>query len=302
MHTLHSRSVALPGLRMQYLEAGPAQGPVVLLLHGFPELSDLWREVMVPLAEAGYRAVAPDLRGYGETERPAGGYDIDTLARDVVHLARHLRPEGPVHLVGHDWGGSIAFHVAAHHPDVVDRLAVVNAPHPALFAREILKPAQMLRSWYMFFFQVPFLPERLLSAGGGVRVSRMLREQMVDASRLPPGRLAAYEASFSTPEAVRPPLEYYRQVFRSLLTSGGLSRMRSPPRTRAPLMLIWGGQDQALGEAFTEGLEPHFDHPPDVRLLPEEGHFVPLEAPDKVATLLLEHLRAARPVSTGAVG
>lgn len=296
MDTIISRSIALPGLRMNALEVGPARGPLVLLLHGFPELSESWREVMPPLAEAGFRVVAPDLRGYGDTERPKGGYDLDTLALDVVNLARHLSPERPVHLVGHDWGGIIAFHVAAHFPDVVDRLAVINAPHPALFLREMKKPAQLLRSWYVFFFQLPFLPERLLSAGGGAQVPRMLRRQMVDPSRVPPGRLALYEAHFSRPEALRPPLAYYRELFRRFLaTPWGRRRLRATPRTRAPLLLIWGERDPALRVSFTQGLEPYFEQPPTVRRLPDEGHFVALEAPEKVAALLLEHLGASHP-------
>ncbi|WNG23475.1 alpha/beta fold hydrolase [Cystobacter fuscus] len=294
MNAIFSRPVSLPGLRMQALEAGPAQGPLVLLLHGFPELSESWREVMGPLAEAGFRVVAPDMRGYGDTERPETGYDLDTLGMDVVHLARHLSPGRPVHLVGHDWGGIIAFHVAAHHPEVVDRLAVVNAPHPALLVRELTKPAQMLRSWYAFFFQLPWLPERLLSAGGGAQVSRMLRRQMVDESRVPPGKLAEYEAHFSRPEAVRPPITYYRELFRFLFTPGGRRRLLATPRARAPLMLIWGERDPALRTTFTQGLEPYFEQRPIVRRLPEEGHTLPLEAPDKVASLLLEHFRAAR--------
>ena len=297
MDAILSRFVALPGLRMQALETGPAQGPLVLLLHGFPELSESWREVMPPLAAAGFRVVAPDLRGYGDTDRPETGYDLDTLARDVVHLARHLSPGRPVHLVGHDWGGIIAFHVAAHHPEVVDRLAVINAPHPALLVRELGHPAQVLRSWYAFFFQLPYLPERLLSAGGGVLVSGMLRRQMVDPSRVPLGRLAAYEAHFSRPEAVRPPLTYYRELIRSLFTPRGRRRLLATPRARAPLMLIWGERDLALLKTFTQGLEPYFEQPPIVRLLPEEGHCVHLEAPEKVAALLLEHLRAERPTS-----
>ncbi len=182
MDPILPRTIPLPGLRMQVLEAGPADGPLVILLHGFPELSESWREVIPMLAAAGYRAVAPDLRGYGGTERPENGYDLDTLANDVVELARHLQPDKPVHLVGHDWGGLIAYHVAATHPEVVDRLAVINAPHPATAPRFLL-PQQALRSWYMLFFQLPFLPERLLTARGGALVPRLIKRALVDPSR-----------------------------------------------------------------------------------------------------------------------
>ncbi|WNG33174.1 alpha/beta fold hydrolase [Archangium violaceum] len=288
--------IPLPGLRVQALEAGPADGPLVLLLHGFPELSESWREVLPRLAEAGFRAVAPDLRGYGGTDRPKGGYDIDTLANDVVQMARYLQPGRPVYLVGHDWGGLIAYHVAAHHPEVVDRLAIINAPHPSVMTREIWKPAQLVRSWYVFFFQLPYLPERLLSARGGALVPRLLRRSMVDPSRVPLGRLAEYEANFSSREAARAAIDYYRQLFRRNLSPKGLRESRNYPRIRAPFLLIWGEQDVALRKSLTKGLEPYFEQRPVVHCLPEEGHSVPLEAPEKVAALLLEHFAAERPV------
>jgi pimeloyl-ACP methyl ester carboxylesterase len=294
MDPILPRTLPLPGLRMQVLEAGPADGPVVLLLHGFPELSESWRDVLPMLAAAGFHAVAPDLRGYGGTERPENGYDLDTLANDVVELARYLQPGRPVHLVGHDWGGLIAYHVAAMHPEVVDRLAVINAPHPAVFARDIWKPSQLLSSWYIFFFQLPYLPERLLSSRGGALVSRLLRRAMVDPSRVPPGKLAEYEANFSTLEAARAAISYYRQGLRRNLSPRGLREMREYPRIRAPFLLIWGEQDTALRKTLTKGLGRHFELRPVVHYLPEEGHFVPLEAPEKVAALLIEHLSDER--------
>ena len=287
-------SVPLPGLRMQALEAGPSDGPLVLLLHGFPELSESWREVLPRLAEAGFRAVAPDLRGYGGTERPVRGYDLDTLAEDIAGLAEHLQPGRPVHVVGHDWGGIIAYHLAAMHPERVDRLVVINAPHPGVMRRRLWEPAQLKRSWYIFFFQLPYLPERLLSARGGALVSRLIRSALVEPSRVPAGRLAEYEANFSRPGAARAAINYYRQVFRGLLSPRDWRRMGEFPRIRAPFMLIWGEQDVALGKALTYGLEPYFEHRPDVRYLPDVGHFVPLEAPERTAALILEHLSAGR--------
>jgi pimeloyl-ACP methyl ester carboxylesterase len=290
------RLIPLPGgLRMQALEAGPVDGPLVLLLHGFPESSESWRDVLPGLAEAGFRAIAPDLRGYGGTDRPEDGYDLDTLANDVVELAHYLQPGRPVHLVGHDWGGLIAYHVAAMHPEVVDRLAVVNAPHPAVMARGIWNPAQLVSSWYIFFFQLPFLPERLISARGGALVPRLMRRAMVDPSRVPPGRLAEYEANFSTLEGARTALAYYRQAFRRTVSLRGMRETRNYPRIRAPFLLIWGEQDAALRKNLTQGLERYFEQRPTVHYLPEEGHFVPLEAPEKVAALLLEHFTAERP-------
>jgi epoxide hydrolase 4 len=298
MVPLSTLSLSLPSLRMQALEAGPSHGPLVLLLHGFPELSESWREVLPVLGAAGFHAVAPDLRGYGGTDRPRHGYDLDTLAADIYQLARHLQPGRPVHVVGHDWGGAIAYHLAARHPEVVDRLVVINCPHPAVMARRIWNPAQLLRSWYMFFFQLPWLPERKLSENEGAAVPRSIRRAMVDPSRVPPERLQPYADNFARPEAARAALAYYRTAIRGMLTPWGLRRMLSGyPRIRAPFLLIWGEEDIALRRELTYGLEPWFEHPPQVRYLSGVGHFVPLEAPEQVATLLTEFLGGEAPVA-----
>ncbi|MDC0710958.1 alpha/beta fold hydrolase [Stigmatella sp. ncwal1] len=287
MSSLSTLSLPLPSLRMQALQAGPSNGPLVLLLHGFPESSESWREVLPVLGEAGFRAVAPDLRGYGGTDRPKSGYDIDTLARDIQQLARYLQPDRAAHVVGHDWGGAIAFHLAAWHPQTVDRLVAVNAPHMEVMVRNLRNPAQLLRSSYMLYFQLPWLPERRLSKNGGAAVARLIRRALVNPARVPEERLARYAENFSRPEAVSAALAYYRHALRGLLLQRG---PRRSPRIRAPFRLIWGKEDAALGIELTQGLEPWFEHPPEVRYLPGVGHFAPLEAPEQVAALILEHL------------
>jgi pimeloyl-ACP methyl ester carboxylesterase len=301
MDPIGSRSLSLPALRMQALEAGPAAGPLVLLLHGFPELSESWRDVLPVLAQAGFHAVAPDLRGYGGTDRPRHGYDLDTLAEDIRQLTVHLQPGRPAHVVGHDWGGAIAYHLAAMHPEAVDRLAVVNAPHPSVMAKHIWRPAQLKRSWYMFYFQLPVLPERRISANGGAVIPFVIRRNLVDKDRVPMEKLQAYAKNLATPEAARAALAYYRSAIRGVLTPSGLRRLlRGYPRIRAPFRLIWGEEDAALRRELTLGMEPYFEQPVEVRYLPGVGHFAPLEAPGKVAALLLEHLRPGEPAATGA--
>jgi pimeloyl-ACP methyl ester carboxylesterase len=298
MVPLATLSLSLPSLRMKALEAGPAQGPLVLLLHGFPELSESWREVLPVLGAAGFRAVAPDLRGYGGTDRPRYGYDLDTLAADIYQLARHLQPGRPAHVVGHDWGGAIAYHLAAKHSEVVDHLAVINCPHPAVLAQRMWKPSQLARLSYMFFFQIPWVPEKKLSENGGAVVPRLIRRALVNKDRVPEDRLKPYADNFAKPGAARAALAYYRTAIRGAMTPWGMWRLRKGyPRIRAPFLLIWAEEDIALERELTYDLEPWFEHPPQVRYLPGVGHFAPLEAPEQVAGLLREFLGGEAPVA-----
>ncbi len=284
-------SFDLPGLHMHALIDGPASGEPVVLLHGFPELSESWRDVLPILAAAGLRAVAPDLRGYGGTDKPASGYDIETLARDVVNLARELG--GRIHLVGHDWGGGIAYEVAARYPQLVKTLTAVNAPHPRAMSARAFRSRQVLRSWYMFFFQLPVVPERMLSHGGGARIPMLLRKGAVDPKHFTDERLAPYAKAFATPALVKPPLAYYRSAVRGLVRPSYWRASRTYPRIEAPFRLIWGTEDRALGLELTRGLEPYFVGTPDVVYLPGVGHSAPLEAPEKVGPAIVEHVKRA---------
>lgn len=281
------QTVALNGLDMHLVMMGDHLAEPVVLLHGFPELAESWRDVMVGVAEAGFFVVAPDLRGYGGTSRPTTGYDIQTLAADVVALIDHVG--GRVHLVGHDWGGAIAYEVAAYYPDRVRTLSIVNAPHPEVMARRVWQPRQLLRSWYMLFFQLPWIPERYVSRQRGQGVAARMRSSAVDPTRFTDERLAPYVAAFATPDHARPPVEYYRAAFR------GLFRRRPNgqgyPRIAAPCRLIWSLRDRALGPELTQHLEPHFCEPVDVHYLDDAGHCAPIEVPERVADLLVAFWR-----------
>ena len=163
------RDEAVGGLRLHWVEAG--EGPLVLLLHGFPEHWLAWRHQIPALASAGFRVVAPDLRGYNLSEKPKGvsSYRMELLAGDVANLVRHLGYQRTF-LVGHDWGGAIAWCVPALHPGLVEKLAILNAPHPILFRQKLATFAQAKRSSYVFFFQLPYFP-----GGRLVQVSRASR-------------------------------------------------------------------------------------------------------------------------------
>jgi len=281
------------GLSFFALADGPESGPLVLLLHGFPELSRSWRHQLPALAGAGYRAVAPDLRGYGESEK-RGPYDLATLTRDVSELVRALGRERAV-LVGHDWGGAVAWATAAHHPEVVDRLVAMNCPPPAVLARELLRnPRQILRSWYMFMFQLPLLPEWMLTRRGARAVGRALRGGSHVREAWSREETSPYQAAMLRPGAARAALGYYRAIFRPWAA-------RWDGRARpiaAPVLVVWGARDRFLGrETVAEGkLAPHLaaGNRAEVVFLENAGHFVQNEEPLRVNAELLRWLGPAR--------
>ena len=282
------------GLDFFAVEEGPENGPLVLLLHGFPELSRSWRHQLPALADAGWRAVAPDLRGYGRSGRE-GPYDLRTLARDTAGLVRALGRERAV-VVGHDWGGAVAWATAVYEPEVVDRLVVMNCPHPGVLASEIaLSPRQLRRSAYIFFFQLPWLPEWILTRKGASAIGRALRGGSYAKEAWPRDETDRYRDAFLRPGAARAALGYYRAIFRHVLT------MRRDGRARpvaAPTLVVWGARDRFLGrETVDPGkMAPYFAHGnvATIRFLEEAGHFVQNEAPELVNAELIGWLGRAR--------
>jgi pimeloyl-ACP methyl ester carboxylesterase len=287
--TLHAN-----GIRFHALADGPERGPLVLLLHGFPELSHSWRAQLPALAAAGYYAVAPDLRGYGKTDKH-GPYDLWTLSADIAGLVHALGHRTAI-IVGHDWGGGVAWGTAFLQPHVVEKLVVLNCPHPALLGRELLRnPAQLKRSTYMFFFQLPVLPERLLSRNNGAAIAKALKGGSYIRSVWTKDELKPYRDAFSTPEAVGSALGYYRAAFRS---SPRLFKESKHRPIGAPTAIIWGTEDRFLGTELIdrEKLAPYFaqGNEPHIQLLEGVGHFVQHEAPDRVNEALVSFLGPAQ--------
>jgi len=268
--------------------------PVVVLLHGFPEHWYAWRHQLSPLAEAGYRVVAPDMRGYNRSSAPAGvdSYSIDTLVTDVRELVGHLKAP-TVDLVGHDWGGLVAWETAIREPDLLKRLAILNAPHPAAYRRALRRsPEQLLRSWYVFLAQVPWLPERLLEADGFRAVETMLSDT-VEPDAFTPEEIDRYRAAMARSESVSGPINYYRAQARETLREDLQSllpgQQRRDETINVPTLVIWGEQDRALSIELLDGLE---EWVPDltVRRLPTASHWVQADAPDRVTEELLTFL------------
>lgn len=281
------------GLRLHCVSCGPADGEPVLLLHGFPEFWYSWRHQLTALAAAGYRAIAPDLRGYNLSDKPAGvmSYDMLKLLDDVVALVGALGQEH-VHLVGHDWGGAIAWSVAAsaQHRQVVRRLAILNAPHPVAFLRHMTL-AQLRRSWYMLLFQLPGLPERALARAGFA----LLRRMLVGGARrgtFSPLDLDRYAEALAQPGALTASINYYRAILRQNPFER-LQRLSAIPAT-LPVLVLWGERDTALGRELTYNLQ---DLVANLRIeyLAEAGHWPAQEQPEAVNRALLTFLAESSP-------
>ena len=267
------------------VEAGPAEGPLAILLHGFPEFWYGWRHQIGPLAAAGFSVVAPDQRGYDLSDKPAGieAYTLDRLAGDVVGLADALKRERFC-LVGHDWGGVVAWRVAARWPERVERLAILNAPHPRAFGPYMrAHPGQMLRSAYVGFFQLPLVPEAVLSAGGFA----LMRQALLRSSRpgaFTPEDLARYEAAWREPGALTAMLNWSRALRVKPERAGG-------ERIRCPTLVIWGRRDAALDSGLAEASAALCD---DARIIWHDRatHWVQHDEAEAVSAALVDFLKA----------
>jgi pimeloyl-ACP methyl ester carboxylesterase len=276
----------LPATRLHAAVAGPDGAPLVVLLHGFPEYWYEWRNQIGPLAAAGFRVIAPDQRGYNLSGK-AGPYDLQTVAGDVVRLIAAAGYDS-AHVVGHDWGGAVAWAVAAWHPQRLRRLAVINLPHPLAMADALARfnLRQYLRSSYVAYFQLPRLPEWSLSRNHFALLKRGLRRTSLPGA-FPDDDLERHVEAWSQPGALTAMLGWYRAVLPS--RSQVLASRAQFDRIAAPALILWGERDLALGVELAEASVPHLANGRLVRY-PNLTHWVPAEAPGEVTTQLLAHL------------
>jgi pimeloyl-ACP methyl ester carboxylesterase len=274
------RDISANGIRLHVAEAGT--GPLVVLLHGFPQHWWMWRHQLIGLADAGYRVVAPDLRGYGASDKPPRGYDSMTLAADIAGLVRALGESEAV-LVGHDWGGHIAWTAAALQPRTVRKLAILSMPHPLRWPAALARdPQQRAASRYVARFQLPWTPERWLVADEAANVGRIIRDWA--GPRFPYAETEAqWRAAMQIFGAAHCALEYYRWVMRSVPRTDG-RRFRTALRRPldVPTLQLHGAVDRCVLPATAQGSSRYLSAAYEWRLLDGVGHFPAEEVPDLV--------------------
>ena len=262
----------------------------MVLLHGYPEFWYGWRQQIPALAEAGFRVVAPDARGYNLSSKPAGvsAYTPRRLAADVRDLIAE-RGASRAYLAGHDWGAAVAWVAAMAHPEVVERLAILNVPHPRRMLESLRRPSRQVgRSWYIFFFQLPWLPERAVRAGDWWGLRRGF-ERDARAGAFTAQDIDRYREAWSQPGAVSATINYYRASMRR----PGSNRASSRPAAglapvQAPTLVIWGERDRYLGADLAEPRRADVPNLERVVRLPGASHWVQHDEPEHVSQLLID--------------
>jgi pimeloyl-ACP methyl ester carboxylesterase len=276
-----SLEVENANVRLHAIDAGPKEGPVLILLHGFPEYWYSWHRQIAPLAAAGFRVIVPDQRGYNQSSKPPGvnSYAMPELVSDVIAIADHLR-QRQLFLAGHDWGAAVAWSVALLHPQRVSRLAILNVPHPLVMFRHLKTNWRQLRkSWYMFFFQLPWLPEKLFSRSNFHFGERSL----LGSSRtgtFSADDFARYRAAWSQPGALTGMINWYRAAFRH--------HTHFPDtRVHVPTRILWGERDIFLSAEMARDSLRYCDDA-ELFTFAEASHWLQHEEPQLINKHLIE--------------
>jgi epoxide hydrolase 4 len=281
----------ISGIHLHVVQAGPKSGTPVILLHGFPEFWYGWRKQIPALTEAGFRVIVPDQRGYNLSDKPKGSrnYRVDELVKDIVGLIDSLEYE-KVNLVGHDWGAIVAWNLAYQHPERLQRLGILNVPHPLVFRRFITRDfEQMRRSWYAFFFQLPWLPEMGMRADDWRSAVRALRGSG-KVHTFSNEEIEKYKEAWSQPGAMTAMINWYRAVRYQ-------TKLPREMRIKVPTLMMWGVKDVALTYRMAR---PSIDHCEDGKLIffPDATHWLQHDAAEEVNHYLVDFLldRASKQV------
>ena len=273
------------GIKLHVVMAGPKDGGPVLLLHGFPEFWYGWRKQIPALAKAGYRVIVPDQRGYNLSDKPKGvnAYALDKLVADMLNLIDALGYQ-KVNLIGHDWGAMVAWVLASRHPERLHKLGILNVPHPAVMLNFLRRgdPEQLRRSWYIFFFQLPCLPEYFIRQNDWRNGDRVLRGSSKRGS-FTREDVAEYKRAWSQPSAMTAMLNWYRAAVRHR------PKLPKDARVKAPTLMLWGMQDVALSHRMAR-LSLDYCNEGSLVLFEEATHWVQHDEAKAVNQLLVEFL------------
>jgi pimeloyl-ACP methyl ester carboxylesterase len=270
------------GIKLHYVTQG--EGKLMLMLHGFPEFWYSWRH-QIPEFAKDYKVVALDLRGYNESDKPQQleAYNIQELRQDVAGVITGLGYENCI-LVGHDWGGAIAWNFAYHYPQMVEKLIVLNIPHPAKLVEGLRMPQQLLKSWYIFFFQLPFLPELLIQSNDYQLIAEGLQRMVIDKSTFNQADIEAYKDAAAKRGALTAMVNYYRNIFQGLLQDSLKQK-----ELEIPTLMIWGENDAALSKELTYETSKYVKNL-TIKYIPNCSHWVQQEQPQLVNQYIREFL------------
>jgi pimeloyl-ACP methyl ester carboxylesterase len=292
MEEFKTGSVRANGLEFRYLEAG--SGPLVLCLHGFPDHARSFRSQFPAFAKAGFRAVAPFMRGYAPTEVPPNGpFQIAALAKDTAALVDALSPNEPAFVVGHDWGAAAAYGAALIAPERVRKIATIAVPYgPQVLQAIVSSYPQMRRSWYMFMFQMP-TAETAVSGNDFEFIERIWADWSPGWT-VPPDEMRALKETLAKPGVLEAALGYYRHMFNPALQlpelAGLQGRIFTAPMP-VPALYIHGGRDGCIGVETLDGMEAMFPKGLKTLVVPDGGHFVHQEKPERVNDALIGFLK-----------
>jgi pimeloyl-ACP methyl ester carboxylesterase len=273
-------------IRLHYVTQGA--GDLVVLLHGFPEFWYSWR-YQIPALSRYFKVVVPDLRGYNDSDKPATGYDLDTLAADIQGLIESLGYTR-AHIVGHDWGGAIAWHMAQKFPQYLNRMVILSAAPVQHFVQELVSNVdQLRRSWYILGFQVPGIPEWLIQQNLSEFVKNLLREQAIRKGAFTREDAEIYQSALAKPGVLSAALNYYRQMFSPW--NWVKDWLNTPNIITVPTLVLWGEEDSLVPPKVTQGLERLIAAPFNLKMIPHCGHWIQQEAPQTVNRELLAFLR-----------
>jgi pimeloyl-ACP methyl ester carboxylesterase len=276
---LRMQTFSRDGLIFEVTDAGPSDGRVVIALHGFPEDRECWSQLAEPLTAAGYRVLAPDQRGYSPGARPKGrrAYDATNLRDDVFALADSAGAQR-FDVVGHDWGGFVAWDLAARNPERVRSCTSLSTPHPRAIQDVALKSTQLLHLWYALSFQVPVIPELTFKAIGSARGAKLLERGGLD-----PETATHYASRFAHPDEMAGPIDWYRALPFDL-------RDQVPDVAEVSTLFVWGEADRYLTRPAALATARHVTAPYRFESLSGAPHWLPTAAADRIGPLLLEHL------------